>query len=142
MRHLYNNHALIETSALYALVNTKDKYHVEIKERFSLIESSYLWHVLNVTSHELYTLSRYKSHDAGTAIGHYAYSRRDLFRIIDFENQDEEEALLLLKKYADHDISFHDALCASVMKRVGLIGVLSTDSHFQYMGFKFLRYDN
>jgi predicted nucleic acid-binding protein len=43
-----------------------------------------------------------------------------------------------LEKYSDQKISFHDALCAAVMLRIGAYRAFAFDKHFWIMGFEML----
>jgi predicted nucleic acid-binding protein len=42
----------------------------------------------------------------------------------------------LLMKYKDQKLSFHDALCVSVMKREGIFRIFTFDKHFWLFGFE------
>ncbi len=55
---------------------------------------------------------------------------------IDFTGSDEETAVALAQKYTDKSLSFHDSLCAAVMKRLGMFRVFSFDADFWTFGFE------
>jgi len=127
---------LIDAGAAIALTDKKDQFHV-IAKKFFDNTSDILWVSLNATAQESYTRARY---DLGfpKAIGLYDFLRGEPLYHIRFESEDEEEASRLLKRYADHIISFHDALCAAVMKRVGIYRAFTFDHHFYNFGFEVL----
>lgn len=127
---------LIDASAAVALANAKDQFHV-IAKRFFDSTTDILWVTMNATAHESYTRARY---DFGfqKAITLYEFLKKDPLYYIRFESDDEEKAIHLLKKYSDQDISFHDALCAAVMKRIGIYRAFSFDHHFYNFGFEVL----
>jgi len=54
------------------------------------------------------------------------------------DGDDEGKALDLVKKYTDKKLSYHDALCASVMLRYRLYRVFTFDSDFWTFGFELL----
>ena len=87
-----------------------------------------------VRKHETYTTVRY-SHNFEKAIGIYEYLSKEEIYQLRFKEIDEQETLNLLKKYKDEKLSYHDALCASIMMRVGLFRVFSFDNHFTVFGF-------
>lgn len=58
--------------------------------------------------------------------------------LLRFEASDESEALRILDRYVEHSLSFHDALCAATMKRVGIYRIFTFDSDFTILGFETL----
>ena len=93
---------------------------------------------MDVTSHETYTRARYRS-TARVAREHYSFLRTttgiSLYR---FKESDEIEAIEILNRYSDHRLSFHDALCAAAMKRLGIAKVFTFDRDFAVLGFMVL----
>ena len=90
---------------------------------------------MNCTKHETYTRARYDL-DYNIAIRLYDYlSCEPLYQIF-FNKSDEYEARNLLERYSDHKISFHDALCATVMKKFGIYKTFTFDRHFYIFGFE------
>jgi predicted nucleic acid-binding protein len=128
--------ALIDTSAVVALLNRSDEYHDDAKKFFSSADLE-LWATLDITGHECYTRARYKA-GFQAAMEHYRFLRAHPIRLLRFHDADEEEAERILQRYSTHALSFHDALCAAVMKRFGIYRVFSFDSHFLVMGFQVL----
>ena len=132
---VYDQVALIDTSAVIALFDTKDQFHREAKAFFDA--ANLVWFTLNTTAHETFTRARY---DVGltSALGQYDFLRSDRFRLLAFDDADEQRARNLLGKYRDQSFSFHDALCAAVMLRVGIFKVFSFDRDFWTLGFEVL----
>jgi len=125
---------LVDASAAIALRNTKDQFH-PIANRFFQVTTNVLWVALNATAHETYTRARY---DLGfkQAISLYDFLKKEPLLQLYFQSKDEDEARCLLERYSDQPISFHDALCATVMKRVGIYKVFTFDRHFYSFGFE------
>jgi uncharacterized protein len=133
---LFADAILIDASAAVALANEGDQFHSTATEYFKATEGI-LWVVLNVTTHEAYTRVRY---DVGFEIAKLSYDflRSDPIYQLDFTNEDEKKARSLLEKYQEHSISFHDALCATVMNRFGVYKAFTFDHHFYCFGFEVL----
>jgi len=134
MPSLFSNAILIDTSAVIALSNPEDRYYNDAKCFFESSEDI-LWVVLNCTKHETYTRARY-DFDYSRAIFLYDMLSCNTFHQIFFNSEDEKEARSLLERYSDHDLSFHDALCVSVMKKFGIYRAFSFDRHFYIFGFE------
>jgi predicted nucleic acid-binding protein len=131
------NAILIDTSAIIALHNTEDQFHSSAKKFFEEKSNDILWVVINSTKHESYTRFRY-DFSFDKAISVYDFLSDDLICQIRFTENDEAETLKLLKKYKSEKLSFHDALCASIMMRIGIYRVFTFDSDFLYFGFDIL----
>jgi len=125
---------LIDTSAAIAFKDPSDQFHSEALRFFKSTENV-LWVILNVTAHETYTRARYNL-GFKDAINLYDFLRGGSLYQLDFVPDDEHEARRLLNKYSNHQLSFHDVLCAAVMKRVGIYKAFSFDRHFYYFGFQ------
>ena len=130
---VYEQMALIDTSAVIALSDTQDQFHSEAKALFK--EEGFVWFTVNVTAHESFTRVRY-DRDLGAALGQFDFLRSDRFRLLAFNADDEQEARCLLEKYGDQTLSFHDALCAVVMLRIGIYKIFSFDRDFWTLGFQ------
>ena len=126
----------VDTSAVIALLNPQDKFHDLAREFFENAEG-FIWLALNVTTHELFTRTRY---DQGLreALSRYDFFRGERFSLLKFDTNDETSAREILEKYSDQKLSFHDALCAAVMMREGIFRVFSFDRDFWVFGFEVL----
>ena len=134
-----SNAVLIDTSAIIALNDPKDQYHNSAVDFFKTRINTVQWVVLNATKHETFTAARY-SYNFEKAIKIYEYLSNEEICQLSFKEIDEQESLNLLKKYKDEKLSFHDALCASIMMRVGLYRVFTFDHHFTVIGFDVFPY--
>jgi predicted nucleic acid-binding protein len=130
---LYENCALVDTSAVIALFNANDPLHKTAKEFYSCT-TNIDWFILNITIHETFTRCRYDM-SLITAISIYDILTDGRFNILKFIEEDEDSARNLLEKYNDKVLSFHDALCASVMLRKGIYKIFSFDSDFRVLDF-------
>lgn len=135
VRPWFEKAALIDSSAVIALHDTIDQYHLDAL-RFYSKSSDLLWCTLDVTAHELFTRVRYRS-SAIAGLEHFDFLRNSTsFRLYRFVPEDEVEAREILTRYSDQTISFHDALCAAAMKRLGILRIFSFDKDFAVMGFE------
>lgn len=133
---VYDRMVAVDTSAVVALLDPEDQFHDLAKEFFENAEGI-LWLAVNVTTHELFTRVRY---DEGLrpALSRYDFMRGEPFQILEFDANDETAARVMLEKYNDQKLSFHDALCAAVMVREGIFKVFSFDRDFWVFGFEVL----
>jgi len=136
IRTAYEQLALVATSAVVALHDPDDQFHHDARHFFSLA-TDLAWGAVNATTHECYTLVRYRRSFVA-AMEHYGFMRGQAIQIFDFLPEDEQGAEGLLRKYAEHAISFHDALCAAVMLRLGIYRIFAFDRHFSILGFEVL----
>jgi uncharacterized protein len=135
MRSAFDDAAVIDTSAALALHDPRDQFHKLAIQQFTQQIKDLFWVVFDVTTHETYTRARYwQSFQA--AMEHYNFLRQDTFRLIRFSPNDERDAERLLAKYAEHALSYHDALCAAMMLRLGIYKIFSFDSDFRILGFQ------
>ncbi len=136
IRDAFDSAVLIDTSAVIALHDPTEPCHREAR-LFYTSQTSVEWFAIDVTSHECFTRARYKHDSQATAREHYDFLRSSSeVRKIEFIADDEVEALSILDRYDDHRLSFHDALCAAVMLRHGIIRVFTFDADFWTMGFE------
>ena len=133
---VYEDALLVDTSAVVALFNRRDARHRDARD-FAARAASLPWFALDVTAHESFTRLRYDAGFSAAACG-YAFLRSGWVNVVGPDASDEDRAARLLQKYRDHRFSFHDALCASVMRRVGLLRAFTFDKDFQIMGFETL----
>jgi predicted nucleic acid-binding protein len=135
VRVLYEAAALIDTAAVVALFDSSDGRHEAARLFFAASECELTWFAVDATSHESYTRIRYNLNHA-TAAAAFGWLRSDRVRTLRFQPEDEDAALRTLKKYHDHALSFHDALCAAIMLRIGIYKVFTFDRDFWTMGFQ------
>lgn len=132
----YEHAVLVDTSAALRLHNPAERFHEEARQFFAT--EGLLFYCVDVTAHECFTRVRY---DVGyqEAVEHFRFLREnERIRMIEFTAEDEAKAAWLLDRYQQHTLSFHDALCAAVMLRIGIPNVFTFDSDFFTMGFAVL----
>lgn len=131
---LYEGAALVESAAVVSIFDEKDALH-KLARAFFHEDRETVWYAVDTTSHESFTRIRYDiSHSS--ALAAYDFLRMQSIQTLKFEPEDELCALGILKKYDDQKLSFQDALCAAVMRRVKLYKVFTFDSDFSIMGFE------
>ena len=135
MRVVYDGAALLDTAAIYSLFDETDRLHAAAREFFTANLTTTVWFAVNTTSHECYTRIRYDLSHA-KALAAFGLLRGVPIKTLPFEDADEANALQILRKYDDQALSFQDALCAAVMKRVGIYKVFTFDADFWTMGFQ------
>ena len=131
---LRENVALIDTSAVLALMDGRESLHE--KAKVFLEESSLDWASVDLTAHETFTRLRSRT-DVTKGLEGFDFLRTDL-TIIDFQRGDEVRTRSILEKYADHRISYHDAMCAAVMLRSGIYKIFTFDRDFSILGFQII----
>lgn len=131
---VYDQFALIDTSAVIALFNPRDQFHEEARALFNTTHDL-VWFTLNATAHETFTRVRYSEYLA-SALNRFDFLRSERFHLLAFNKEDELKARELLEKYNDQMFSFHDALCAVIMLRAGIYKIFSFDSDFWTLGFE------
>ena len=94
------------------------------------------WAAVNLTAHETFTRLRYGA-NVSAGFGGFDFLRTNL-AVIDFRPEDEVRARSMLTKYADHKISYHDAICAAIMLRSGIYKIFTFDRDFLILGFHVL----
>jgi len=139
---LYADAILIDTSATVAVMDTADPLHADARDALEELNScgQYLLCAVDSTAHESFTRIRYNSR-LETALAGYSWLRTEQIakiRTIDFSATDEDKALALIRRYPDVRLSFHDALCAAVMLRLGIYRIFSFDADFWTFGFELL----
>jgi predicted nucleic acid-binding protein len=131
---LRENLALIDTSAVLALLDNRETLHNQTKLFFE--ECLLDWAAVDLTAHETFTRIRSRT-NVGRGFEGFDFLRTDL-TVIDFQREDEARARSILTKYADHKISYHDAICAAVMLRSGIYKIFTFDKDFLILGFKII----
>lgn len=131
---LYGRSVLIDSSAAIALLDGRDQFHREAKAFFESARSL-SWCAIDVTSHEAFTRVRYGL-GLTAGLAHFDFLRADPITLLDFSREDEHRARQILVKFEDQKLSFHDALCAAIMKRRGIYRVFSFDRDFWILGFQ------
>lgn len=127
----------IDTGAFLARHVAADQFHkksLKIWKRLEQMPDALFTsvHVLNET---LTLLGRRAGYDFAAARGRSITSSQRL-TLLRSDASDERHALELFEKYADHQISFTDALSFALMHRHRIDKVFTFDRHFVFAGFK------
>jgi uncharacterized protein len=131
---LRDNIALIDTSAVIALLDDREALHTDA--RHFLEDCPLDWASVDLTAHETFTRLRART-DVVRGFRGFDFLRTDL-TVINFLRDDELRARSILEKYADHSISYHDAACAAVMLRSGIYKIFTFDRDFLILGFQII----
>jgi predicted nucleic acid-binding protein len=124
---------IVDTSAIYALIDRSDNWHLKAKQYFSEIKTQELDVVVTnfiVAETHALLLSR---------IGHELAREwiRNLLWSIEYVNKaDEKRAREIIITYHDKSFSYTDATTFAVMERLGLSVALAFDSHFNQFGWQ------
>jgi predicted nucleic acid-binding protein len=131
---IFDSTVFIDTSAVLALHEPAAQFHVEARRLFSN-SGGLQWAALDLSAHEVFTRVRYDC-DVVAALEQYNFLRNNAtIRTVRFEPSDESHAESIVSRYAEHKLSFHDAICAAAMKRLGVGKVFSFDRDFAVLGF-------
>lgn len=128
----------LDTSAIIALLNKKDQYHEKIHQFIKFQKSPSAFMLTNLILNEFLTFfSRYG--DLNTALRF----QNDLlnnpsYSVIWVDQTCHLNASSLIKKYADQNLSFCDAVSFAVMKENKIRTALAFDDDFRHAGFEML----
>ncbi len=124
---------LVDTSAVYALVDRDDAFHRKAVAILRAMPRRGLTPILTnfivAESHAL-LLSR-----MGAAIAR-RWLLEQAWQIEAVQPQDEDAAREIIRKYTDKSFSYTDATSFAVMTRMGIGSAFGCDPHFQQYGFK------
>jgi len=127
----------VDSSAWIAVADKSDNYHARAAEIYPRLLTNYQRLITtNIVVAEVYVVLRVElGHSAATA---FLDSVRDSPRIekIYSTRAVEEQAEAILRKYADQDFSYADAVSFAVMKARGIKEAFAFDKHFITMGFR------
>jgi predicted nucleic acid-binding protein len=126
---------LVDTSAIYALVDHNDAFHRKAVATLRSMPrrglAPLLTNFIVAESHAL-LLSR-----MGAALAR-RWLLGQTWQIEAVQARDEEVAKDIIRKYADKSFSYTDATSFAVMARTGISVAFGCDPHFQQYGFKLL----
>lgn len=126
---------LVDTSAVYALVDRDDAYHRKAVAILRALPRRGLTPLLTnfivAESHAL-ILSRLGAEMARR------WLLGQVWRIEAVHSRDEERAKEIIRRYTDKSFSYTDATSFAVMERLGVREAFGFDPHFQQYGLKLL----
>jgi predicted nucleic acid-binding protein len=124
-------YVLVDSSAWYALVNTRDKNHLAAK-RF--LDAGHRLLTTNFVVDETITLVLVrKGYRAAVDLGEQLWSEEQA-HIVWLSRADQHAAWRLFKHYSDKEFSFTDCTSFVVMERLGLTQAFAFDEHFSQTG--------
>jgi len=129
-----NRIIFVDTSAHFALVNSKDIDHENAKKFLEqLSQENNVLVVSNFIIAEIYTLILRKI-NRNKAI-EYIENLKKTAEIERITEADEKRAWEIILKYNDKDFSYTDATSFALMERFGLSEAFAFDEHFEQYGF-------
>lgn len=124
---------LVDTSAVYALLDAGDRWHRAARDAIEAIKRSreepLLTNFLVAECHAL-LLARLGSDVARRWLLGNAWP------IERVTARDEERAAEIIRRYEDKTFSYTDAASFAVMERLGLRRVVAFDAHYRQYGFE------
>jgi len=126
----------VDTSAFYALTDRSDRNHGEASHFYGRIKEEDLFLVTtNYIFAEAYTLIlRRLGHNMAVEVGERMKASARL-EISTVSQRTEGEGWAILKRYADKDFSYVDAVSFAFMRERGLDRAFAFDEHFKQFGF-------
>ena len=133
---MHQERIFIDTGAWVALADEDDAHHKNAISIFpSLLNTSEKLITSNLVIAESYILIlKCLGHDAAISFLEKLNTSPRIIRTYSTADL-EREAEKILKKYADQDFSYTDAVSFAIMKRHNITKTFSYDRHFQTMGF-------
>ena len=124
----------VDTGALFAAANAKDKDHQKAKDFLTkLAEEKVILLVTNFIIAEIYTLMLRKI-GRDKAIEHLE-KLRNTAEIERVSEEDENKAWQIILRYRDKDFSYVDATSFAIMERLEISDAFSFDEHFEQYSF-------
>ncbi|MBN1106644.1 MAG: type II toxin-antitoxin system VapC family toxin [Deltaproteobacteria bacterium] len=125
---------LLDTSALYAHMNTKDPDHNRVKGYLLAFHGNLF--ITNFIFDEIITLALTRmGHRKAVFTGETLMNQKGL-AIVRVSPADEKIAWDLFVNRPDKTYSFTDCTSFAIMRRLGISRALTVDPHFQQEGFE------
>ena len=122
----------IDSSAFIAYFISSDVNHDRAKKLFNEIAEKELVTSQEIIDETLNWLTRKAQKKITYTLGNLLLSE-DIVRILQTLKEDKVNALEIIKKYSDHDLSFTDAISFTVIKRLKIKDVFSLDKDFNLL---------
>jgi predicted nucleic acid-binding protein len=124
----------VDTSALYAYINSKDPDHERVKSYLKNFDGQLI--ITNFVFDEIVTLVLGRmGHDKAVLTGNTLLNPK-VFVVIRVRRNDERNAWELFVDRSDKTYSFTDCTSFIIMRRLGIDKSLAIDPHFQREGFQ------
>lgn len=124
---------LVDTSAVYALLDAGDRWHAAAREALEAIKRSreepLLTNFLVAECHALLLARLGRDVARRWLLG-------NAWPIERVTQRDEERAAEIIRRYEDKTYSYTDATSFAVMERLGIRRAVAFDSHYRQQGFE------
>lgn len=128
----------VDTSALVALANRSDQYHLKAREFLNRLSPTSRLHISNYIIDESITRIRMiAGHRLALTFGKNIFSSH-LYHIYYVGEELEKEAFRIFEKYTDKRLSFTDCTSFALMKKLGISKAFTFDEDFLAVGFEVL----
>ena len=128
----------IDTGAFIARYMKYDQYHqLAMKKWGSILKSPDLYTSNHVIDETITFLLRRTDPDFAVEKAEILLST-DVIHTLRSDQEDEQEALEILKRYKDQKLSFTDCITSALMKRYKIDRIFTFDSHFRLFGYHVL----
>ncbi len=128
----------IDTGAFIARYMKYDQYHQHAMKKWgSILKSPDLYTSNHVIDETITFLLRRTSPDFAVEKAEILLST-DVIHTLRNDQEDEQEALEILKRYKDQKLSFTDCITSALMKRYKIDRIFTFDSHFRLFGYHVL----
>ena len=142
IKNMYNKQIFVDTSAWFSVMAKAKKEHFKIKNIYhELLENNNELITSNMVIGETFTLMRMKLKkelDSPFEFLELCKNSQKIKKIL-VEEYIEEDAIDILNKYKDHEISYIDATSFALMKDKNIDYALTLDSHFATIGFTIIK---
>jgi len=123
-----------DTGAFLALYLQRDQYHLQAAKLWRTVERPVL-----TSNHVMDELATLLGRQAGFAEA--ANRMTDLYQsptidILSSTREDELDAVSLMRKFADQEVSFTDCVSFAIMRRQRIRTAFTFDRHFRAAGFR------
>jgi hypothetical protein len=127
----------IDTSAIIAMFNEKDKYYQEAKSYiYSLVKNKYGLITTNTVLIETFNFFKRKSNKFESSRICPSIKDSSLFSIFYSDEAIEKEAFKIFIKYNDQRFSFTDCISFAFMEKHEIDQAFTFDDDFKIFGFK------
>ena len=124
----------VDTGALFAAANAKDRDHQRTKDFLAkLAEEKVILLATDFIIAEIYTLM-FRKIGRDKAIEHLE-KLRNTAEIERVSEEDENKAWQIILRYRDKDFSYVDATSFAIMERLRISDAFSFDEHFEQYSF-------
>jgi len=127
----------VDTSAIIAIFNEKDKYYDEAKNYiYSLVKTKFLLITTNTILIETFDFFKRKSSNIELNKICSSIKESSLFSIVYSDETIEKEAFKIFIKYNDQRFSFTDCISFAFMRLYEIDRAFTFDDDFKIFGFK------